>query len=142
MSFGRASNGSDVGTAEQSQQSRYVDLLPLKLRASSHGAVGLGKRLYTLGASQRLASGPALHASGAVPYPNLCTVVETCDDTSEQDPDHRQMHHDLQKKWREEGESFRVDRYRCIACRCLPVYQIISAKTKITKAKTARKQET
>ena len=94
MSFGRASNGSDVGTAEQS---RYVDLLPLKLRASSHGAVGLGKRLYTLGASQRLASGPALHASGAVPYPNLCTVVETCDDTSEQDPDHRQMHHDLQE---------------------------------------------
>ena len=31
------------------------------------------------------------------------------------------------KKWREKGESFRVDRYRCIEGRCL--YQIISALT-------------
>ena len=44
------------------------------------------------------------------------------------------------KKWREKGESFRVDRYRCIEGRCL--YQIMSAKTKDTKTKTALKQET
>jgi hypothetical protein len=30
------------------------------------------------------------------------------------------------KKWRGKGESFRVDRYRCIEGRCL--YQIIPAK--------------
>ena len=42
------------------------------------------------------------------------------------------------KKWREKGdsESFRVDRYRCIEGRCL--HQIMSAKTKVTKTKTAR----
>ena len=39
------------------------------------------------------------------------------------------------KKWREKGESFRVDRYRCIEGRCL--HQIMSAKTKVTKTKTA-----
>jgi hypothetical protein len=44
------------------------------------------------------------------------------------------------KKWREKGESFRVDRYRCIEGRCL--YQIMSAKIKVTKMKTALKQET
>ncbi len=46
------------------------------------------------------------------------------------------------KKWREKGESFRpgVDRYRCIEGRCL--HQIMSAKTKVTKTKTALKQET
>ena len=44
------------------------------------------------------------------------------------------------KKWREKGESFRVDRYRCIEGRCL--YQIMSAKTKVTSTKTAFKQET
>ena len=44
------------------------------------------------------------------------------------------------KKLREKGESFRVDRYRCIEGRCL--YQITSAKTKVTKTKTALKQET
>jgi hypothetical protein len=44
------------------------------------------------------------------------------------------------KKWREKGESFRVDRYRCIKGRCL--HQIMSAKTKVTKTKTALKQET
>jgi hypothetical protein len=43
------------------------------------------------------------------------------------------------KKWREKGE-FRVDRYRCIEGRCL--YQLMSAKTKATKTKTALKQET
>jgi hypothetical protein len=42
------------------------------------------------------------------------------------------------KKWREKGESFRVDRY--IEGRCL--HQIMSAKTKVTKTKTALKQET
>jgi hypothetical protein len=48
------------------------------------------------------------------------------------------------KKWREKGESLRVDRYRCIEGRCLLVRQIImmSAKTKVTKTKTALKQET
>ncbi len=46
------------------------------------------------------------------------------------------------KKWREKGESFRVDRYRRIEGRCLLVYQIMSAKTKVTKTKTALKQET
>jgi hypothetical protein len=52
------------------------------------------------------------------------------------------------KKWREKGESFRVDRClqptsRCIELegRCL-LHQIISAKTKLTKTKTALKQET
>ncbi len=46
------------------------------------------------------------------------------------------------KKWREKGESFRVrvDRYRCIEGRSL--HQIMSAKTKVTKTKTALKQET
>ncbi len=44
------------------------------------------------------------------------------------------------KKWREKGESFRVDRYRCIEGRIL--HQIMSAKTKVTKTKTALKQET
>ncbi len=44
------------------------------------------------------------------------------------------------KKWREKGESFRVDRYRCIEGRCL--HQIMSAKNKVTKTKTALKQET
>ncbi len=48
------------------------------------------------------------------------------------------------KKWREKGESFRVDRsrsrYRCIEGRCL--HQIMSAKTKVTKTKTALKQAT
>ncbi len=44
------------------------------------------------------------------------------------------------KKWREKGESFRVDRYLCIEGRCL--HQIMSAKTKVTKTKTALKQET
>ncbi len=44
------------------------------------------------------------------------------------------------KKWREKGESFRVDRYRCIEGRCL--HQIMSAKTKVTKTKNALKQET
>jgi hypothetical protein len=46
------------------------------------------------------------------------------------------------KKWREKGESFRrVDRYRCIEGRCL--HQIMSAETtgKVTKTKTALKQE-
>ena len=40
---------------------------------------------------------------------------------------------------REKGESFRVDRYRCIEGRCL--YQIMSAKTKVTKTKTALKRQ-
>ena len=47
------------------------------------------------------------------------------------------------KKWREKlegAESFRVDRYRCIEGRCL--HQIMSAKNKVTKTKTALKQET
>ncbi len=42
------------------------------------------------------------------------------------------------KKWREKGESFRVDRCRCIEGRCL--HQIMSAKTKVTKTKTSLKQ--
>jgi hypothetical protein len=46
------------------------------------------------------------------------------------------------KKWREKGESFRVDRYRCIEGRCQCLHQIMSAKTKVTKTKTALKQET
>jgi hypothetical protein len=44
------------------------------------------------------------------------------------------------QKWLDTGESFRVDRYRCIAGRCL--YEIMSAKTKVTKTKTALRQET
>jgi hypothetical protein len=44
------------------------------------------------------------------------------------------------QQWREKGESFRVDRYRCIAGRCL--CEIMSAKTKVTKTKTALRQET
>ena len=44
------------------------------------------------------------------------------------------------KKWREKGDSLRVDRYRCIEGRCL--HQIMSAKNKVTKTKTALKQET
>jgi hypothetical protein len=43
------------------------------------------------------------------------------------------------KQWREKGGSFRVDRYRFIEGRCLN--QIMSAKTKVTKTKTAIKQE-
>ena len=46
------------------------------------------------------------------------------------------------KKWREKGESFRVDRYRCIEGRCHGLHQIMSAKIKVTKTKTALKQET
>jgi hypothetical protein len=43
------------------------------------------------------------------------------------------------KKWREKGESIRVvDRYRCIEGRCL--HQAMSAKSKVTKTKTALKQ--
>ena len=45
------------------------------------------------------------------------------------------------KKLLEKGESFREDQYRCIEGRCL-VHQIMSAKTKVTKTKTALKQET
>jgi hypothetical protein len=44
------------------------------------------------------------------------------------------------KKWREKGESLRVDRHRCIEGRCL--YQIMSARTKVTKTKTELKQAT
>ena len=44
------------------------------------------------------------------------------------------------KKWRDKAESFRVERYGCIEGRCL--YQIMSAKTKVTITKTALKQET
>ncbi len=43
------------------------------------------------------------------------------------------------KKWREKGESFRIDRYRCIESRCLHPIQIMSAKNKVTKTKTALK---
>jgi hypothetical protein len=45
-------------------------------------------------------------------------------------------------QWRDKGGSFRrrVDRHTCIADRCL--YQIMSAKTKVTKTKTALRQET
>ena len=43
------------------------------------------------------------------------------------------------KEWRDKGESFRVDRYRCIAGRCL--YHIMSEKIQVTKTKTALKQE-
>ena len=52
------------------------------------------------------------------------------------------------KKWREKGESFRVDRYtgRCIEGRCLHQIMPVSAKTKktlkVTKTKTALKQKT
>jgi hypothetical protein len=54
------------------------------------------------------------------------------------------------KKWREKGESLRVDRYRsrCIdspaegRSGCLCQIMIMSAKTKVTKTKTALKQET
>ena len=41
------------------------------------------------------------------------------------------------KKWRDKGDSFRVDWYRCIEGPCL--YQIMSANTKVTKTKTALK---
>jgi hypothetical protein len=44
------------------------------------------------------------------------------------------------KKWREKGESLRVDQFRCIEGRCL--HQTMFAKTKVTKTKTALKQET
>ena len=44
------------------------------------------------------------------------------------------------KKWLDKSESFRVDRYRCIAGRYL--YQIVFAKNKVTKTKTALEQET
>ena len=43
-------------------------------------------------------------------------------------------------KWRERGESFRVDRYTRIAGRCL--WQVMSSKTKVTKTKAARREET
>ena len=48
------------------------------------------------------------------------------------------------KKWREKGESLREDRYRCIEDKGHCLHQIImmSAKTKVTKTKTALKQET
>jgi hypothetical protein len=48
------------------------------------------------------------------------------------------------KKWRGKGESLRVlvDRYRCIEGRCLHQIMSESAKTKVTKTKTALKQET
>ena len=56
-----------------------------------------------------------------------------------QNSDHRQMHMTFRKS-RDKGESFcrRVDRYRCIAGRCLD--QIMSAKPNVTKPKTALKQ--
>ena len=44
------------------------------------------------------------------------------------------------QKWHDIGESLRVDRYMCIAGRCL--CEIMSAKTKVTKTKTALRQET
>jgi hypothetical protein len=44
------------------------------------------------------------------------------------------------EKWREKGESLRVGRCRCIEGRCL--HQVMSAKPKVTKTKTALKQET
>jgi hypothetical protein len=44
------------------------------------------------------------------------------------------------QKMREKGESLRVDRYRCIAGRCL--YQLMPAKSEVTKTKTVLKQET
>jgi hypothetical protein len=44
------------------------------------------------------------------------------------------------KKWWGKGESFRVDRCRCIEGRCL--CHIMSVKPKVTKTKTALKQET
>jgi hypothetical protein len=50
------------------------------------------------------------------------------------------MHHDTFQKWRDKGESLRVDRYSGIAGRYLN--QVISAKTGVTKRKTALKQET
>jgi hypothetical protein len=43
-------------------------------------------------------------------------------------------------KWRDKGESFRVDRYGSIGGRCLR--QVMYAKTKVTKTKTALIQET
>ena len=43
-------------------------------------------------------------------------------------------------KWREKGESFRVDRYTRIAGRCL--WQVMSSKTKIRRTRTARREET
>ncbi len=49
------------------------------------------------------------------------------------------------KKWREKGESVRVDRYRCIEGRCLHQIMPLSAKPEVsTKTKTALnlKQET
>ncbi len=46
------------------------------------------------------------------------------------------------KKWREKGESFRVDRYRCIQVEGRCLHQVMSAKTKVTKTKTALKKET
>ena len=46
------------------------------------------------------------------------------------------------KKWREKGESLRVDRYRCIEGRCLHQMMPANLKTKVTKTKTALKQET
>ena len=51
------------------------------------------------------------------------------------------------KKWRpgDKGESFRVDRYRCIEGRCLTGAVYIKScpqKPSLTKTKTALKQET
>jgi hypothetical protein len=43
-------------------------------------------------------------------------------------------------KWRDKGESFRVDRYTCIAGRCL--WQVMSSKTKVRKTRAARREET
>ncbi len=42
------------------------------------------------------------------------------------------------KKWREKGESLRVDRYRCIQVEGQGLHQNMSAKTKVTKTKTAQ----
>ena len=46
------------------------------------------------------------------------------------------------KKWLEKDESLRVDWYRCIQVEGRCLHQIMSAKTKVTKTKTALKQET
>ena len=55
--------------------------------------------------------------SGKILITNKCTMTRTL------------------KKWREKGESLRVDRYRCIEGRCL--HQIMSAKTKVKKRTSA-----
>ena len=45
------------------------------------------------------------------------------------------------KKWREKGESLRIHRYRpgCIEPEGRCLHQVMSAKTKVTKTKTALK---